>query len=88
MESTLDNTVADSEIYVLGYSLIRVDRDRRGGGVACYIRNDISFNIVDCLSKNIEGVMFDVLLPKTKSISVGILYRPPNQGNFLKSYPD
>ena len=84
-ESKLDNTVADSEINVLGYSLIRVDRDRRGGGVACYIRNDISFNIVDCLSKNIEGVMFDLLLPKTKSISVGIFYRPPNQGNFLET---
>ena len=84
-ESKLDNTVADSEINVLGYSLIRVDRDRRGGGVACYIRNDISFNIVDCLSKNIEGVMFDLLLPKTKSISVGIFYRPPNQGTFLET---
>ena len=56
--------MADSEINVLGYSLICVDRDRRGGGVACLIRNDISFNIVDCLCKDIERVMLDILLPK------------------------
>ena len=33
---------------------------------------------------DIEGIFFDILLPKTKPIFVGIIYRPPNSINFLK----
>ena len=43
-ESKLDNTVLDGEIFIEGYKIIRSDRNRRGGGVACYIRNDVYFN--------------------------------------------
>ena len=44
-ESKLDETVLDGEINIDGYELIRSDRNRHGGGVACYIRNDVSFNV-------------------------------------------
>ena len=44
-ESKLDESVTDEEINIDGYELIRSDRNRHGGGVACYIRNDISFNL-------------------------------------------
>ena len=30
-----------------------------------------------------EGIVFDILLPKTKPISVGNIYRTPNNINFL-----
>ena len=35
-------------VYINGYSIIKNDRNRNGGGVACYIRNNLCFN-----SKNI-----------------------------------
>ena len=44
-ESKLDKTVLDGEIHIYGYELIRSDRNRHGGGVACYIRNDVSFYV-------------------------------------------
>ena len=44
-ELKLDKTVLDEEIIIDGYELARSDRNRQGGGVACYIRNDISFNV-------------------------------------------
>ena len=44
-ESKLDETVLDGEINIDGYELIRSDRNRHGGGIACYIRNDVTFNI-------------------------------------------
>ena len=52
-ETTLDETVLNEEIKIEGYVLERSDRDRRGGGVACYIRNDISFNIREHFSDEI-----------------------------------
>ena len=83
-ESKLDSSLLDTEIDIEGYDLLRNDRNRHGGGVACYIRKDISFNVInDVFSKDIENIMFDILLPKTKPFTVGIFYRPPNQNNFV-----
>ena len=32
----------------------------------------------------IENIFFEILLPKTSPITVGIMYRPPSQTNFLE----
>ena len=42
LESKLDSTVLDPEIYTKNYAILRFNRNRHGGGVACYIRTDIS----------------------------------------------
>ena len=75
-ETKLDNTVYDSEVTVDGYNIVRNDRNRNGGGVACYIRNNIFFNRKTCMSDNIENIFIDLLFPETKPISVGIIYKP------------
>ena len=38
-ESKLDSSVTHEEVNINGYSIIRNDRNRNGGGVACYTRN-------------------------------------------------
>ena len=43
-ESKLDSSVTDQEVNINGYSILRSDRDRKGGGVACYVRTDLCFN--------------------------------------------
>ena len=73
-ESKLDRSVLDGEINIDGYELVRSDRNRHGGGVACYIRSDISFNVRGDFSSEIENIFLDILLPKTKPILIGILY--------------
>ena len=83
-EIKLDSTVYDSEVAVDGYNIVRNDRNRNGGGVACYIRNNICFNRKACMSDNIENIFIDLLFPKTKPISVGIIYKPPSQTQFLE----
>ena len=75
-ETKLGNTVYDSEVTVDGYNILRNDRNRNGGGVVCYIRNNICFNRKNCISDNIENIFIDLLFPKTKPISVGIIYKP------------
>ena len=83
-ESKIDDSVLDGEISINGYTPLRSDRTRQGGGVICYIRNDISFNKIDLKSENIEHIFIDIFLPKTKPITIGILYRPTKQTGFLK----
>ena len=82
-ESKLDETVLDGEINIDGYELVRSDRNRHGGEVAYYIWIDISFNVRDNFPSEVENIFFDMLLPKTKAILIGILYRPPDQSKFL-----
>ena len=41
IESKLDSTVSDQEVNINGYSILRSDRNRNGGGVACYVRADL-----------------------------------------------
>ena len=50
-----------------------------------YIQRDISFNRIDLPFNNTENIFFDLLLPKTKPIGIGILYRPPKQTGFLNN---
>ena len=84
-ESKIDESVLDEEIKIDGYVSVRSDRTRQGGGVVCYIRQDISFNKIESLSENIEHIFLDLFLPKTKPILIGVLYRPPKQRSFLNN---
>ena len=61
-----------------------MDRNRNGGGVACYIRSDISYVQKDFFPNVIENIFFEILLPKTTPITVEMMYRPPSQTNFLE----
>ena len=83
-ESKLDDSVLSSEIHIDNYNTLCCDRNRHGGGVVCYIRNDLSHDVKSFFSPEIENIFFEILLPNTKPIIVGIIYRPPNQSEFLE----
>ena len=82
-ESKLDSSVTNMEVNINGYSIIRNDRNRHGGGVACYVKNDLCFNTKKIFPNSIEHVFFEILILKVKPIAVGIFYRPPNSNDFL-----
>ncbi len=46
VESWLDNTILDCELTILNYKLLRLDRNRHGGGIILYIRDSLSFSLV------------------------------------------
>ena len=56
------------------HDLLRCDRNRHGGGIACYFLKDI------------ENIFFELLLRNTKPIVLGTIYRPPNQTNFMEIF--
>ena len=62
-----------------GYSLVRRDRCRSGGGVACYIRNIIDYKIRSDLSDpDLEFLCIQIQKPKAKPFLFSNWYRPPN----------
>ena len=87
-ESKLDSTILDSEIEIKNFDLIRADRSRKGGGVACYIRKSLSYNLKEKFCPNTESIFIDIFLPKSKPLLIGILYRPPDKPEFLNYMND
>ena len=83
-ETKLDEFVLEPEIQIDDYKILWCDRNRHGSVVACYIRNDLNYNILSVFPREIESVFFEILLPNSKPITVGTIYRPPNQSNFLE----
>ena len=88
IETKLGNTVSSEELRIDGYNLLRSDRNRNDGRVSRYIRNNLGLNRQSSISENIENVVLDILLPKLKPYTVGIICRPPNQADFVDHFKD
>ena len=43
-ETKLGETILSSELEVNGYGLVRLNRSRRGGGVASYVKSSIAYS--------------------------------------------
>ena len=92
-ETWLTDNIPDSMLYVPGYHLIRLDRRwlnlrgqvKKGGGVCCYINNDLKFsylelNELNCSNQNGEILHVIIEQPFIKKCIIINVYRPP-QGN-------
>jgi hypothetical protein len=81
-ETWLDSTYLDADISIAGYTLFRKDRkQKRGGGVAIYIRDSLTF--LDRSQKitgyDIEMVLVEIVSNNYDSnLLVATLYRPPD----------
>ena len=80
-ETKLDPTFRDSLFEVSGYKMERKDRNIHGGGIVSYIRSDIpSRRRADLEMNNLESIVYEVILNKTKWCIICI-YRPPSMSN-------
>lgn len=78
-ESKLDDSVTEGEIHIPGYILVRKDRTRYGGGVALYVRENLSYTIRnDLVPVQLEMICVEINLPYNRSFLVGTWYRPPS----------
>ena len=66
-ESKLDASVLEQEISIDNYKIQFCDRNKHGGGVACYIRIDLGYNILSVFPCQFEKIFFKILLLKTSS---------------------
>ncbi len=78
-ESKIDNQISNNEIHIDGFNIIRKDRNRFGGGVVLYVRQNISFSDrIDLIPGELEMVCIELSLPYNKSLLISTWYRPPN----------
>ena len=87
-ETWLDNIICDAEIDIEGYTILRKDRNRNGGGVCMYISSKYAYTKVDHQSDDMEAIWADIHLPNTKPITVGTIYRPPNDRTFIDNFEE
>lgn len=77
-ESKLHNKISDSDIQVKGYTVLRRDRNRRGGGVLMYI-NDKWTVTNQYRDQSLEILSVEIQLGNSPiKFKVGVVYRPPN----------
>lgn len=61
-----------------GYTIIRSDRSRRGGGVAILVHNSFAFTIINGVAgPSCEACFIKIYSP---NIVIGVVYSPPNSG--------
>ena len=67
-ETKLDNNIPNAELMINGYSEpYRLDRNRSGGGILIYIREDIPTKPLNhSFNHNVEGLFIEINLRKTK----------------------
>ena len=76
-ETKLDLSISDSPVNVDDYQIIRIDRDRQGGGVAVYVHESISYKMrSDLMPDNLEVVIVQIADSKFKPFIAISLYRP------------
>ena len=46
VESWLCSDICDSEISLVDYSIVRLDRSCHGGGIILYIKNNLNLDII------------------------------------------
>ena len=81
-ETRLDDLVADCDVYISGYEIVRRDRSinrRFGGGVCLYIRTNINYSLHSNLSiDQLENLSVEICKPNSKPFLISTWHRPPN----------
>ena len=73
-ETKLDSSFPEKQVTIEGYSKpYRLDRNRDGGGVLIYVREDIPSKPLDKhnFTKDVEGLFIEINLRKSKLLLFG-----------------
>lgn len=88
-ETWLNSTHNDGTLAVSGYKLFRNDRssDRRGGGVAIFLKNQYKARILSksTVDGESEFLLIEVTLLSTNML-LGCIYKPPNCSHLLNFF--
>ena len=61
------------------YDFVRLDRSRKRGGVACFIKHSVAYSYKPNMCLNTEIIFTEIYLPKSKPFLVVILYGLPDK---------
>ena len=78
-ETKLDEKIKDERVSIVGYNLLRRDRNRHGGGAAIFLRETLNFeNRTDIKAENLEIICIEIKPKCSKPFFVLASYRLPN----------
>ena len=61
--------------FIPNYSVVRLDRNRHGGGVLVYVHSSITYNVLLCGHANLELIVVSLLINNFK-LCLSVFYRP------------
>lgn len=76
------------DIAISNYNLLRLDRNRHGGGILLYIRSGLSFSVVRSGPDNLEFLLVtihNVSHTHANNFCLGVLYNPPDNARHVLS---
>jgi len=84
-ESWLHDGILPSECYIPGYTCVRCDRNKHGGGVALYISNDLEFQLLLHGPNELEFLLISVhsVNSPNQKTHIGLWYRLPANNDAL-----
>ena len=77
VETWLDDSVFDNELTISNYCLVRLDRNRHGGDILLYIRDDLSYNVIFMGPDNLELLGITLYNGNNNRLWLCTLYSPP-----------
>ena len=78
VESWLSDEISDNEISLDGYQVLRLDRNRRGGGITIFVHDSLVPRVVVAGPNNLELLIISVSNHvNTCKHHIGLYYRPP-----------
>ena len=81
-ETFCDDSIADNEISLPDYSIERKDRNHHGGGVAMYIRNNLTFVCrIDLETDDVECIWVEIKCKHRQPVLMSSIYRPPSSSS-------
>lgn len=83
-ETWLSEDIPSNFISIPNFNIVRLDRNGRGGGVACYLRSNLKYSIYYSSTdeNNLEQLWLLINFNKQK-LALGIVYRPPSSSVVL-----
>ena len=77
-ETKLEPSVNDHEVRIPDFDVVRRDRNKYGGGVCIYVRNNLNYKIRhDLMPEQLENIVIEIFKPNTVPILISTWYRPP-----------
>ena len=86
VETWLSSEIDDSEICIQGYTSIRLDSSRHGGGLVIYVHNLFSFSVLFKESPDFEFLVLSCKSSINSPDFILLFYRPPSSNASLLLY--
>ena len=77
VESWLSDEISDNELATDNYQILRLNRNRHGGGVVMYIHSSLSHQVLSAGANNLELLIVSVSTLYGK-FCISLFYHPPS----------